>query len=124
MSSSLASQLAKIGTLDRQRLEGSTSKFRPSYLFQARQAASLGNEEIHALGYNGFLTLCNQDARFEPFENAIFGEKAKITDRALLTRDENARIDATLASLLRLVSSKFLLKSAGKLLEWLIRRFR
>lgn len=124
MASSLAAQLADIGTLDRERLQAATSKFRPSFLFPPRQAASLSNEEIHTLAYNGYLALLAQDNRFERFENPIFGEKAKLTDRTILTKEENVKLDAVLNSLLRLLASRFLLKSAGKVLEWLIRRFR
>lgn len=124
MASSLASQLANIGPLDRDRLQAATSKFRPSFLFPPRQAASLSNEDIHSLAYNGYLALLAQDSRFERFENPIFGEKAKVTDRTILTKDENAKLDEALDSLLRLLASRFLLKSTGKVLEWLIRRFR
>lgn len=124
MASSLATQLANIGTLDRDRLQASTSKFRPSFLFPPRQAASLSNEDIHSLAYNGYLALLAQDSRFERFENTIFGEKAKVTDRTILTKDENVKLDEALNGLLRLLASRFLLKSTGKVLEWLIRRFR
>lgn len=124
MTSSLAAQLANIGTLDRDRLQASTSKFRPSFLFPPRQAASLSNEEIHDLAYNGFLALLAQDNRFDRFDGPIFGEKAKVTDRTIVTKEENKKLDDILNALIRLLASKFLLKSAGKVLEWLIRRFR
>jgi U3 small nucleolar RNA-associated protein 10 len=124
MTSSLTSQLAHIGTVDRQRLQAATSKFRPSFLFPPRQAASLSNEDIHSLGYNGFLALLAQDSRFDSFDGPIFGEKAKVTDRGLLSQEENAKLDTGLNSLIRLLASRFLLKSAGKVLEWLVRRFR
>lgn len=124
MTSSLAAQLATIGTVDRDRLQAATSKFRPSFLFPPRQAASLSNEEIHSLAYNGYLALLAQDSRFERFDNPIFGEKAKVTDRTILTKEDTAKLDDVLSSLIRLLASKFLLKSTGKVLEWLIRRFR
>lgn len=124
MTSSLAAQLATIGTVDRDRLQAATSKFRPSFLFPPRQAASLSNEEIHSLAYNGYLALLAQDSRFERFDSPIFGEKAKVTDRTILTKEDTAKLDDVLSSLIRLLASKFLLKSTGKVLEWLIRRFR
>ena len=124
MSSSLARQLAGIGSIDAQRLQASTSKSRASFLFPARQAASLSNNDIHSLGYNGFLSLLDEDARFERYETPIFGEKAKNTDRVLLNKDENDKLDRILGSFMRMLATKLLLKSTGKVLEWLIRRFR
>ena len=124
MSSSLASQLAGIGSLDAARLSAATAKSRPSFLFSPRQAASLSNSEIHALGYNGFLSLLSEDPRLERYETPLFGEKAKTTDRALLTKEENAKLDRIIAGLMRAVAGKFLVKNTGKVIEWLIRRFR
>lgn len=127
MASSLSSQLANIGHPDKDRLlaSSSTSSSRPSFLFPARVAASLSNTDVHSLAYNGFLALLSTDARFERFEKPVFGEKAKGTDRSLLTKEENEKLDRTvIAPLLRLLAKGFLLKSTGKVLEWLIRRFR
>lgn len=127
--SALASQLANIGSassLDASRLTSSTSKSRASFLFSSRQAASLSNSEIHALGYNGFLALLSEDrsGKLARFETPLFGERAKTTDRALLTLEEDAKLDRIIAGMLRAISSRFLVKNTGKILEWLIRRFR
>ena len=124
MTSSLANQLANIGSVDAARLSVSTSKARPSFLFTPRQAASLSNADIHSLGYNGYLALLSEDPRLERFETPIFGEKAKGTDRALPTPDESAKLDRILGLLLRALAGKFLVRNTGKVLEWCIRRFR
>jgi hypothetical protein len=124
MASSLAQQLAGIRSVDADRLQAATASSRPSFLFPARQAASLNNSDIYSLAYNGYLALLQDDARLANYEAPIFGEKAKSTDRSMFTKDENARLDEVLGSFLRLLASRFLLKNTGKVLEWLIRRFR
>ena len=124
MTSTLARQLANVGSLDAERLQAATSKSRASFLFPARQAASLSNSDIHSLGYNGFLSLLADDVRLERFDTPIFGEKAKKTDRMLLTKDENDKLDRVLTSFIRMLAPTFMLKNTGKVIEWLIRRFR
>lgn len=124
MASTLQQQLARIGTLDADRLSAASAKARASYLFPPRQAASLSNNDIHSLAYNGFLSLLGEDARLERFETPLFGEKAKSSDRTLLTKDENDKLDRTLGAVMRMLGKSVLVKNSGKVLEWLIRRFR
>lgn len=61
---------------------------------------------------------------FAAYESSIYSIKAKETDRQQLTRAENAELDATITSFLRLLSPYYLLKPAQKALEYLVRRFR
>ena len=124
MTTSLARQLAQVGSIDASRLDNPTSKARDSFLFTARQAATLSYTDVHSLGYNGFLALAAENDHLLRFDGPIFGEKAKVTDRALLTKDEDKKLDRNLQSLLIFLGPKFLVKNAGKVLEWLIRRFR
>jgi hypothetical protein len=47
---------------------------RPSFLFNAAQAANVDNEAIFHLGLNGFAELRNMDERFAPFEATLFNQ--------------------------------------------------
>lgn len=126
MTTSLATQLARLGanSLDATRLAAPTAKSRPSFLFPSRQAAALSNTDIYSLGHNGFLALLEQDARLQKYESPLFGEQAKRTDRTLLTKEENEELDGILAGIMRVLASRFMFKNVGRVLEWLIRRFR
>ncbi|GAA97249.1 uncharacterized protein L969DRAFT_91903 [Mixia osmundae IAM 14324] len=125
MASQLAGQLQALQarSLDATRLS-TKAKSTPSYLFRPRDAAALSLEEVHQLGHNGFLALLKLARRLEEYEEALFGENAKRTDRALLTADQNKQLDKTLQAVLRVISPLLMLKPSGYLIEWLIRRFR
>ncbi|ORZ35313.1 armadillo-type protein [Catenaria anguillulae PL171] len=100
-------------------------KLRPSFLFDPKVAATYDLDTMFNIGSNGYAELLQLDpACFAAFEQPIFSEAAKATDRALRDSAFNKKLDQVLHQLLLALSPHFLLKPAGKVIEWLIRRFR
>ncbi|KAK3840885.1 MAG: hypothetical protein J3R72DRAFT_169855 [Linnemannia gamsii] len=122
--SSLAQQLKKIGTADVTKGYEKASKHRASFLFDSKQAADYDIDTIYSIGVNGITELKQLDGKFAPFEKTLFAESMKSVDRALQTKEDNAKLDESITLFLRQMSPYFMLKPSGKALEWLIRRFR
>ncbi|GAA5816136.1 hypothetical protein MFLAVUS_009661 [Mucor flavus] len=122
--SSLKQQLKKIGTLDLRNVSEVSRKTRASFLFSAREAADQDLETIYSIAYNGIMELAILDEKFSPFEKTLFSERMKSVDRVLQTKEENEKLDASIDAFLSQLSPYFLLKPSGKVLEYLIRRFR
>ncbi|KAF9915291.1 HEAT repeat-containing protein 1 [Lobosporangium transversale] len=122
--SSLAQQLKRIGTTDANKGSEKSAKHRASFLFDSKQAADYDIDTIFSIGANGIAELKQLDPKFAPFEQTLFGESMKSVDRVLQTKEDNAKLDESISLFLRQLSPYFLLKPAGKALEWLIRRFR
>ncbi|RUS33557.1 hypothetical protein BC938DRAFT_471117 [Jimgerdemannia flammicorona] len=123
MASMLAKQLKNIGTPDARAVK-SSQKNRASFLFDSKQAADYDLDTIHSVGVNGLTELCQLDKCFAPFKNTLFSDAMKDVDRVLQTKEENQKLDESIDAFLHQLSQYFLLKPAGKTLEWLIRRFR
>ncbi|KAF9401164.1 HEAT repeat-containing protein 1 [Mortierella sp. AD011] len=121
---SLAQQLKRIGTADATRGSEKAARHRASFLFDSKQAADYDIDTIFSIGANGIAELKQLDPKFQPFEKTLFAESMKSVDRVLQTKEDNAKLDESIALFLRQLSPYFLLKPAGKALEWLIRRFR
>ncbi|KAJ7222324.1 hypothetical protein GGX14DRAFT_663256 [Mycena pura] len=125
MVSSLAAQLAQGASLNSAALNRPRHRAAAeSYLFTGREADQHDLESIHALGVNGFLTLSTLNAQFRAFEDPLFSDAARNTDRTLLAREAVAQLDASLASFLPLLGAYLTEAPTGKVLEWLVRRFR
>ncbi|KAF9103403.1 HEAT repeat-containing protein 1 [Mortierella sp. AM989] len=122
--SSLAQQLKRIGTADANRGSEKAAKHRASFLFDSKQAADYDIDTIFSIGANGIAELKQLDPKFQSFEKTLFAESMKSVDRVLQTKEDNAKLDESITLFLRQLSPYFLLKPAGKALEWLIRRFR
>jgi hypothetical protein len=73
---------------------------------------------------NAWEQLAAVDSWFEDHFKDILGEQAKGTDRTGLTKDENEKLGTLLDKTLRHLGKHVLLKPAGVVLEWLVRRFR
>ncbi|KAI9261063.1 hypothetical protein BY458DRAFT_557445 [Sporodiniella umbellata] len=121
---SLKQQLKKIGTLDLRNVTEGSRKTRPSFLFTPREAADQDLETIYSIAYNGIMELVILDEKFAPYEKTLFSEKMKSVDRVLQTKEENDKLNSSINSFLCHLSPYFLLKPSGKVLEYLIRRFR
>ncbi|KAI8388394.1 uncharacterized protein BYT42DRAFT_559927 [Radiomyces spectabilis] len=121
---SLQDQLKRLGTADLRNTTEVSRRYKASFLFTAKEAADKDLETIYAIGYNGILELCNLDERFTAFQETLFSEGMKSVDRVLQTKEDNEKLDASVTAFLRQLSPYFLVKPAGKALEWLIRRFR
>ncbi len=121
---SLARQLQKLAIPGQPSMRQVVSKKRPSLLFDAKEAADIDIETIHALGTNGLEELISIDRSFADFETSLFQESYKDFERTVQTRDVLDALDQRISIFLRKLSPYFLLKPAQKCLEWLIRAFR
>ncbi|KAG6857013.1 hypothetical protein H0H87_010685 [Tephrocybe sp. NHM501043] len=123
--SSLAAQLAQNASLNTALLvDRSRRKAAESYLFTGREADQHDLESIHALGVNGLLQLALLNPLLRNYEDQLFSDYAKATDRTLLSVESNAELDAGLAAFLALLGPYVMEAPTGKVLEWLVRRFR
>lgn len=122
---SLAAQLASIASLDSSRLASSSAtKTQPSYLFTPTEAAQHDLETIHSLGLNGFEELKELDSSLGEYEEDLFGEASKGVDRMVISREENDDLGRRLDELLRRLGRHVPTRACGKVIEWLVRRFR
>ena len=126
MVSSLAEQLAKSASLNANLLSEKTRKqaASESYLFSPREARQHDLDSLHALGVNGFLQLKSLQPDLARFEHALFSDSAKNLDRTLQPAAQNTQLDATIAAFLPLLGPFLLEAPTGKVLEWMVRRFR
>ena len=125
MTSSLTAQLAKGTSLNTTLLvDRSKRKHAESYLFTGKEANHHDLYSVHALALNGFTHLRSIDPIFGTFEQALFSDAAKSVDRTLLTREKEKELSSTIGRFLKLLGPYVLDSPAGKVLEWLVRRFR
>ncbi|GAA6015436.1 hypothetical protein JCM10207_008593 [Rhodosporidiobolus poonsookiae] len=125
MATSLAAQLAQRRTLDSSRLQTEKAlKNPPSFIYTPRYAASVSSADLHSLADNAWDQLATIDPFFAAHHKEILGEQAKTLDRTALTKDENDKVGKTVDKVLRALGKHMLLKPAGIVLEWLVRRFR
>lgn len=123
--SSLANQLAARTTLDSSRLATANAlKNPPSFIYTPRHAASISTADLHSIASNAWDQLSTLDPFFEKYHDQILGEEAKGTDRSSLTKEENVKLGNVLNKVMRALGRHMLLKPAGVVLEWLVRRFR
>jgi U3 small nucleolar RNA-associated protein 10 len=125
MPSSLAAQLAQGASLNAAFLIDRTRrKAIESYLFTGREAAQHDLDTIHALAVNGLLQLRSLDRRLASFEESLFSSAARDMDRTLQTAEDNAKLNTTIEEFLGFLGPFILEAPTGKILEWLVRRFR
>lgn len=127
MTSALAAQLAGIQSHNAARLASSAALTkRDSYLFPPRVAAEQDYHAIHALGVTGWEQLAHHDEALAhwPHATLLFGDQSLKTDRVTLSEAQNDEINTAVAELLYLIGPVLLSRSAAKVLEWLVRRFR
>ncbi|OWZ73272.1 U3 small nucleolar RNA-associated protein 10 [Cryptococcus neoformans] len=123
--SSLAQQLQSIASLDAARLTSAYgAPSGKSYLFPPDVASSHDIDSIFDLAQSGFDELLSLDPEMEEFEEELFSEAAKRTDRMVLSKEENDNLDRTLGRCLRRLGKWIRLMAGGKCIEWLVRRFR
>ncbi|KAI9081384.1 hypothetical protein K1719_036647 [Acacia pycnantha] len=125
MASSIAAQLESIKSfvhVDSQPLKRPFT--RPSILFDPKEAADIDIETIWSIGVQGLEVLISSDERFQNYKNELFSHRSKELDRELMGMEENNQINVSISSYLRLLSGFFLLPSALKTLEYLIRRYK
>ena len=126
MTSSLAQQLARAASLNANLLNEKSRKqaASESYLFSPKEARQHDIDSLHALGLNGFLQLKSLQPDVARFEQALFSDTAKSLDRTLLPKEQSSQLDDTISAFLPLLGPFLLDAPSGKVLEWLVRRFR
>ncbi|KAJ1389579.1 U3 small nucleolar RNA-associated protein 10 [Sesbania bispinosa] len=125
MATSLASQLEAIRSFAQADSAPLKRPFtRPSILFDPKEAADIDIETIFTLAHQGLEVLISTDERFRNYKNDLFSHRSKELDRELMGIEQNNNLNVLIASYLRLLSGHFLLPSALKTLEYLIRRHK
>ncbi|ESK96722.1 u3 small nucleolar RNA-associated protein 10 [Moniliophthora roreri MCA 2997] len=125
MVSSLAAQLAQNASLNSSLLvDRSRRKQTESYLFTGKDADQYDLDSLYALAVNGFLQLVSLNPTLGTYEDALFSHSAKSTDRTLLTAEANSELDASISSFLQALGPYLMEAPTGKVIEWLVRRFR
>ena len=125
MPSSLATQLAQSTSLNAALLvDRARRKPTQSYLFTGREAENHDLESIHALAYNSFIQLCQWNPAVQGYENALFSDAAKGLDRTLLPAAEAKEVDENISAFLPFLGKDLMEMPTGRVLEWLVRRFR
>ncbi|KAG7098539.1 hypothetical protein E1B28_000475 [Marasmius oreades] len=125
MVSSLAAQLTQNASLNASLLVDRTlRKPTESYLFTGKDADQYDLDSVYALGANGFIQLVSLDPGLGQYESALFSYTAKSIDRTLLTAAANSQLDTSIRSFLLALGPYLLEVPTGKVIEWLVRRFR
>ena len=122
--SSLAAQLTHNASLNASLLSTSRRKPTESYLFPPSQASTHDLESIHFLAANAFLQLKSVQPACRKYEAALFSDAIKDLDRTLLNKDSADELNENLAAFMRLLGPWVMEGMVGKILEWLVRRFR
>lgn len=125
MTSVLANQLKQLQERNRL-LTGvkAGSIKRPSFLFDEKEAADFDAEAIYSLGMGGFQELCQDDKTLRSFEETFFSPQLVEQDLTLLTKKELQSYDGPMRRFLMVISPHFEKKSAHKVLEWMVRKWR
>lgn len=122
---SLAAQLAQNASLNASILvDRSRRKPAASYLFTGKGADEHDLEAIYALGVNSLLSLSSVEPKLRKFEDDLFSEQAKGTDRTLLTKEMITELDEKIEEFLWVLGPYLMEPPTAKILEWLVRRFR
>ncbi|KAH7099410.1 armadillo-type protein [Auriculariales sp. MPI-PUGE-AT-0066] len=127
MPSALQAQLAKAASANAGLLADRDRRGKRrvhSYLFSARDADAHDLSTLHALGLNGFTRLVVLNVNFNTFEDALFSHASRDTDRTLLDQATVNELNGQLDAFLLALSPYLLDAAAGKVIEWLVRRFR
>ncbi len=81
-------------------------------------------DSIFALGQNGFTALCSIDPVLEDLGKDVFSNAAKGVDRTVVPPEQLEGLKGVLEAFVRRLSGYILDGPTGKVLEWLVRRFR
>ena len=120
MVSSLEAHLKNAAPIDRNALNRTAA----SYLYTKKEAAGITLDDVHSAAKTAFQNLVDEEIRFEKFFDRFFSDSAKEYDRTLHVKSENEALDADISDFLPLLAPRFLSVDCGRILEWLIRRFR
>ena len=122
--SSLVKQLRKLQVPGQFTSVENEAKFKPSFLFANIEAAGLDLDTVHSLAFNGLEELISLQPLFVEFTTSLFSESSKRFERTVVSREISDKVNLDIAKFLRLLSPYFLLKSAHKCIEWLVRVYK
>jgi U3 small nucleolar RNA-associated protein 10 len=123
--SNLAAQLAQHASLNSALLvDRSRRKPTSSYLFTDKEADQHDLESIYSLAVNAFIQLSSLSPSLCLYEDRLFSDQAKVTDRTLLSTEANHELDEAIGKFLALLGPHLMEAPAGRVVEWLVRRFR
>ncbi|KAH9033947.1 hypothetical protein EDB84DRAFT_1578278 [Lactarius hengduanensis] len=81
-------------------------------------------ESIYALALNAFIQLRQWNPALQAYESSLFSDAAKGVDRTLLPLEEAKELDGRISAFLPLLGGDLMEMPTGRVLEWLVRRFR
>jgi hypothetical protein len=119
MVSSLVAQLATNSSLNL-----GVRKPGQSYLFTGRDAYKHDLDSIHPLAVNALLQLASLNPVLRSYKNVLFSDAVKGLDRTMLSGEANVELDRNIAAFLPLLGPYLMDGPSGKVIEWLVRRFR
>ena len=125
MASSLAAQLAQNASLNSALLLERTRR-RPteSYLFTSREADHHDLDSLHALAANAFIQLKQLNPAVAKYEDALFSDAVKGVDRTMLSGEDVKELNKNIKAFMPLLGKNLMDGPTGRVLEWLVRRFR
>lgn len=120
---SLARQLNRLKTPQTSLF--TVSKVKESFLYDAKQAATIDSDTHFSIALSGLNELTSIDSTITEFQMSIlFKETAKSIDRSTLSKQENEDLSKEIEHFLnKVVSPYFLMTATHKCLEWLIFKF-
>jgi hypothetical protein len=104
--------------------------FRAAKLLNYRSAHILAlfffrfNEFVVVVFYSGFHELIELDGRFAAYSKTLFSVDSIQMDRELQSQEFNDKLNNSISSFLRLLSSYIMLTPAHQALEYLVRRYK
>ncbi|XP_014226389.1 HEAT repeat-containing protein 1 [Trichogramma pretiosum] len=120
-STTLAEQLNKLKTPQTSLLL--QDKYKPSLLFDTKEASKLDKDAVYKIGVSGLNELIKFNEQFEEFSKTLFSIASIGFERSVQDRKTNSKLNSDIERFLVLISPHFILNSAHKALEWLIHRF-
>jgi U3 small nucleolar RNA-associated protein 10 len=126
MVSSLAAQLAQGASLNAPILSETQRRRHAnvSYLFATSKQGSDDLDALHAVAQNAFAQLLQLTPALADVEDQLFSQKAREMDRTLLRKSEVDALDEAIGKCLKLVGPSLMEDVVGRVIEWLVKRFR
>lgn len=76
----------------------------------------------HPTGWSGYEILVTTDPAFQPFASSLFGRTTRDFQRAVETKEVNAKLDLEIDKFLLLLSPYLEKEASLRALEWLVYR--
>lgn len=117
MTSSLRKQLAALQSVPY------SSKKRASILYDEKEAADIGLDQLYKNAKLAFYDLCGLEHQLSAYESVLFDEPNGYRARGQFTNDESKKINQNIETFLFYMSPYALLPQAKAVLEYFIRRY-